>query len=211
MIDDEMTNQHKDPNSKSELLRHNSNNAQRTDPALIEAIRDPANYEAWKSFERRYAPMVRSYCISRGMRLIDAEDVAQEVFLRITEHGFADRYDPTLGTFRSYLFRVTRSVASVVLRAKSENSQVVNEFGGSEDEWNQVWKQEAVRLAIKSVEESVSGSSKRILAMTIRDVPPATIAELTGLTRDAVYKTRDRLKNRIESACKEFMLDPEEI
>ncbi|MDF1810369.1 MAG: sigma-70 family RNA polymerase sigma factor [Phycisphaerales bacterium] len=208
---DESSNQHSEKLSHPKVLNDIPNNNVRTDPALIEAIRNPANYEAWKSFERRYAPMVRSYCVKRGMRITDAEDVAQEVFLRITEHGFADRYDPAVGTFRSYLFRVTRSVASVVIRTVSEATEIQSEIDYSEEEWNQVWKQEAVRLAIKSVEESVTGSSKRILSLTLRDVPPATIAELTGLTRDAVYKTRDRLKTRIESACKEFMLDPGEI
>ena len=82
----------------------------RTDPSLMRAVRDVNNSEAWNTFLNRYSPIVRAFCINRGVPIGDIDDVVQEVFLRITQYSFADRYDPSVGTFRSYLFRVTRSI-----------------------------------------------------------------------------------------------------
>lgn len=183
----------------------------RTDPSLIDAIRDPANHEAWRTFERRYAPIIRAYCTKRGMRSVDAEDVSQEVFLRITVHGFADRYSPSMGTFRSYLFRVTRSVASTFTQFKPVSLDTAAMPAESAEEWDSVWKAQAIRLALRRVERTASWNSKRVLAMTLRGVAPAVIAESTGMKLDAVYKCRARLRARLEAACKEYLLDPREI
>lgn len=210
-MDEQRDKLDRDQPRRRDTLEYKWGRPVRTDPILMNAICDTANHEAWRSFERRYAPMVCSYCIARGMRANDAEDVAQEVFLRITAHGFAHRYDPSVGTFRSYLFRVTRSVASGIRQSQGHKPVASHNVNDSEQEWDRVWKQQAIRLAIKRVEESVSEKTKCILSLTFRGVPPSTIAELTGMSRDAVYKNRERLRIRLESACKEFMLDPGEI
>lgn len=183
----------------------------KTDPNLIHAIRDFANHEAWKTFERRYSPIVRAYCLSRGMRVCDTEDVSQEVFLRISEYGFADRYDPELGTFRSYLFRVTRSVASRFEGSKSIQSTAFQAELSVEEQWEHAWRAHAMRLAVARVEKSSSASTRRILMLTLRGVPPAVIADISGMTRAAVYKCRDRIRSRIETACNEVLLDSNEI
>lgn len=183
----------------------------RTDPNLIHAIRDIANHEAWKTFERRYSPIVRAYCASRGMRVCDTEDVSQEVFLRISTYGFADRYDPQLGTFRSYLFRVTRGVASRYEDSKAQQPAAFQAEQSVEEEWDRAWKAHAIRLAVARVEKSSSASTRRILMLTLRGVPPAVIADISGMTRAAVYKCRDRIRSRIEAACNEVLLDSNEI
>jgi RNA polymerase sigma factor (sigma-70 family) len=183
----------------------------RTDPNLIRAIRDYANHEAWKTFERRYSPIIRAYCASRGMRSCDTEDVSQEVFLRISAYGFADRYDPKLGTFRSYLFRVTRSIASKYEHSKPLRSDASDPEQSVDEQWESAWRAHAIRLAVARVEESSSSTTKRVLMLTLRGVPPAVIADLLGMTRAAVYKCRDRIRSRIESACNEVMLDTHEI
>lgn len=183
----------------------------RTDPNLIHAIRDFANHEAWKTFERRYSPIVRAYCAARGMHACDTEDVSQEVFLRISAYGFADRYDPQLGTFRSYLFRVTRSVASKYEDSRSMRSDPSSAEQSVEEQWERAWRAHAIRIAVARVEESSSPTTRRILMLTLRGVPPAVIADILGMTRAAVYKCRDRIRSRIEAACNEVLLDSNEI
>lgn len=183
----------------------------RTDPELIRAIRNPANYVAWETFERRYAPMIRSYCIARGFPSCDADDVAQEVFLRIGKYGFADRYDPEQGTFRSYLFRVTRSVASRVLSVQRDSVRNLDVMDDSQDVWDEVWRTQSLRLAVSKVERSASGTSRSVLSLMMRGIRPSIISETTGMSLDAVYKARSRLRSNIELAVSEFLLDPLEI
>lgn len=183
----------------------------RTDPELVRAIRNPKNYVAWETFEGRYAPMIRSYCVARGFPSCDADDVAQEVFLRVSKYGFADRYDPDRGTFRSYLFRVTRSVASRALSLQKDLPRDLDVMDDSQDVWDEVWRTQSLRLAVNKVERTASATSRSVLSLMLRGARPSIIAETTGISLHAVYKARSRLRSSIELALGEFLLDPLEI
>ena len=184
----------------------------RTDPQLISAIRDHENHEAWRTFESRYAPIVIAYCVRMGLAWNAAEDAAQEAFLRICKHGFADRYDPALGTFRGYLFRIVRSVvASSRPLPQHQHGEETSSPRDPDEAWNDVWRSHAVRLALRRAEDRLSGRAKEVLSLSMRDVPPKVIAELTGMSRDAIYKIRERARAEIELACHELRLSPDEI
>lgn len=183
----------------------------RTDLTLIKAIRDYTDHEAWQTFDSRYAPMIAAYCVSRGLDRNTADDIAQEVFLRICKHSFADRFNPEQGTFRSYLFRVVRSVvASLPKRARRHGGHQQH----AEDPravWERAWREHAVRLAIQRIEPKLSSRSREVLSLSLRGVSPSLIADMTGMTRDAVYKSRARVREEIEWACKELDVEFEEL
>lgn len=59
---------------------------------------------------RLYRPAVVRYAQSRGLDAASAEDVAQEVFLRLFDNRVLERADRARGRFRSLLLGVTRHV-----------------------------------------------------------------------------------------------------
>lgn len=183
----------------------------RTDPSLMRAVRDVNNSEAWNTFLNRYSPIVRAFCINRGVPIGDIDDVVQEVFLRITQYSFADRYDPSVGTFRSYLFRVTRSIITGMKSSAVGEVADSQSIENSEAEWERLWKIQAVQLSIAQVERTLSESSKDVLSLTMRGVSPTAIVQITGMSKAAVYKKRERLKVRIQRAFQDFMLDRNEV
>tara|TARA_R110002073_G_scaffold336260_1_gene531340 strand:- start:71104 stop:71736 length:633 start_codon:yes stop_codon:yes gene_type:complete len=183
----------------------------RTDPSLMRAVRDVNNSEAWNTFLNRYSPIVRAFCINRGVPIGDIDDVVQEVFLRITQYSFADRYDPSVGTFRSYLFRVTRSIITGMKSSTVGEVADSQSNENSEAEWERLWKIQAVQLSIAQVERTLSESSKDVLSLTMRGVSPNAIVQITGMSKAAVYKKRERLKVRIQRAFQDFMLDRNEV
>jgi RNA polymerase sigma factor (sigma-70 family) len=60
-------------------------------------------------FVERYRPAVVRFLVRRGLA-DDAEDLAQEVFLRLVRDQVLTRADPGRGRFRSLLLAVTRNV-----------------------------------------------------------------------------------------------------
>src|SRR5205807_9757390 len=72
-------------------------------------LRDGHDREAWQEFVDLYAPMVYGFARRRGLQDADAADLMQEVLRAVS--GAAGRldYDPGKGTFRSWLFTVTRN------------------------------------------------------------------------------------------------------
>jgi RNA polymerase sigma-70 factor (ECF subfamily) len=61
---------------------------------------------------RRYREPVFEYIRRQGIRHEDAEDLTQNVFLRITKDSFLERVDPRKGKFRTLLLTVTRNVVA---------------------------------------------------------------------------------------------------
>lgn len=62
---------------------------------------------AVRDFVAKYRAPIVAYCVRRGLAS-EAEDLAQEVFLRIFRDGVLEKADPSKGRFRSLLLAVAR-------------------------------------------------------------------------------------------------------
>jgi RNA polymerase sigma-70 factor (ECF subfamily) len=77
-----------------------------TGTTLLVLLRDYSD-KAWQAFVDRYGPRIYQWC--RGWRLqeADAENVTQEVLIKLYQKLRAFRYDRSQGSFRSWLKTVT--------------------------------------------------------------------------------------------------------
>jgi RNA polymerase sigma-70 factor (ECF subfamily) len=79
-----------------------------TQPTLLVRIRDPNDHEAWQRFIDLYGPLVYRFVRLRGLQDADAADLTQEVFQTVARAARRLDYDPAQGTFRGWLYTVTR-------------------------------------------------------------------------------------------------------
>jgi RNA polymerase sigma-70 factor (ECF subfamily) len=83
-----------------------------TSPTLLERVQKfPADLDAWDEFVRRYQPMIRAWCLKWGLQASDADDVAQDVLVKLLTAMRAFRYDPSR-SFRAWLKTVTQHALS---------------------------------------------------------------------------------------------------
>src|SRR5262245_12142469 len=78
----------------------------RTSTSLLVRIRDRSDQQAWAAFDRRYAPLIRRWC--HDWFPSDADDLVQEVLVKLIAAAGAFDYDPRRGRFRGWLKTVTR-------------------------------------------------------------------------------------------------------
>jgi sigma-70-like protein len=71
---------------------------------LLKVRRDPARVK--DLVVRRYRQPVYEFALQRGLPPEDADDVAQEVFLRVCREEFLEKADRTRGRFRTLLLAV---------------------------------------------------------------------------------------------------------
>jgi RNA polymerase sigma-70 factor (ECF subfamily) len=84
-------------------------NAARTSVTLLARLGGPApDAPAWSEFLRRYGPQVLGWCRHWRLQDADAEDIAQDVLLRVSKQMKTFRYDPAK-SFRGWLKTVTRA------------------------------------------------------------------------------------------------------
>ncbi|MBX6314787.1 MAG: sigma-70 family RNA polymerase sigma factor [Isosphaeraceae bacterium] len=83
-----------------------------TSVSLLERLREePRDAEAWEAFVRRYRPLIYAWCREWGLQRADAEDVAQDVFTKLTQKMGGFQYDPSR-CFRAWLKTITQRVWS---------------------------------------------------------------------------------------------------
>jgi RNA polymerase sigma-70 factor (ECF subfamily) len=80
----------------------------RTSLGLLARLRDdPDDPRAWEQFVARYRPRIYGWCCEWGLQPADAEDVAQNVLVKLAAKMRDFRYDPSR-SFRAWLKTVTQ-------------------------------------------------------------------------------------------------------
>jgi RNA polymerase sigma factor (sigma-70 family) len=94
-----------------------------TSVSLLLRIRANRRDEAaWREFAQRYGARIYRWCENRRLQPSDAEDVTQEVLLKLAKHFEKFEYDRTL-SFRGWLRRVTENAIKDYLRSRSAREQ----------------------------------------------------------------------------------------
>lgn len=184
-----------------------------TRASLLERVKNLQDEGSWREFFLRYERKVRNIARGRGLAEHDAEDVAQEVFKRLAKT--IGTYKPTQrpGSFRSWLFKLTRWRAADQLREKQPFSSSPFERFPTDDafsdrtstierlpapaEMERAIEEESRREFIDSllgrVERTVSPKQLQIFQMLVLDeVPVADVAKLYGMTATAIYVIKHR-------------------
>ena len=76
---------------------------------LLTRIRDGRDAEAWREFVQLYGPVVYRFARNRGLQDADAADLMQDVLRSVARNAHRMEYDPKRGTFRGWLYTVTRN------------------------------------------------------------------------------------------------------
>lgn len=98
--------------------------------------RDPA---ALEGLARDYLAPVRRYIESRGFAAADAEDLTQEVFVRVLGGGVLARADATQGRFRSLLLAIATHVMQHRWRRRTEETRADLEVADRDPDFDRAW------------------------------------------------------------------------
>src|ERR1700676_627202 len=80
-----------------------------TRASLLVRLRDGGDVGAWQEFVRLYAPVIYGFARKRGLQDADAADLMQDVLRSLSAAVHRLEYDPVRGTFRGWIFNITRT------------------------------------------------------------------------------------------------------
>ena len=99
-----------------------------TSLTLLNRIRTNRKDEsAWREFVQRYGGRVYQWCLKRKLQPSDAEDVTQNVLVKLARHFEKFEYDPN-HSFRGWLRTVTENAIRDFVKSRAANEKGV---GGS--------------------------------------------------------------------------------
>ena len=190
-----------------------------THPSLLSRVRATDDQEAWRDFDEKYRELIVRYARARGVQPADAEDVRQLVMVGLSRALTKFQYRPEIGRFRDYLRRAVRNAIHKTLSCQRSERQALwdeelIELAGADpdepdDAWEREWMHHHFRQAMRRASASFAPESLAIFSDLSAGIPVETVCESHGVRRDAVYKTKQRIRDALRALIAEQIRDEE--
>ncbi len=183
---------------------------------LLDRLRDGRDGLAWDEFFQRYWLLIYSYASRRGCSSHTAEEIVQDVMLKLFERKDVFRYDPERGRFRDWLATVVRNKVAELRRRPTardrarggngsdnlgaSNSPELADGAVTPDEmWDNAFEQSLLWALLEVVRREVDPRSCLAFEMTVlNELPANKVAAHLGMSRSTVFRTRKKVLSRLE-------------
>jgi RNA polymerase sigma-70 factor (ECF subfamily) len=192
-----------------------------TRASLLVRLRDGHDADAWQEFVRLYAPVIYGFARKRGLQDADAADLMQDVLRSLsTAMGRLD-YDPIRGTFRGWLFTVTRNKVFNFLDSRSRRvdgtgdsrmQQRLEQHAGADGTLSADWEADYQRaLAAQAMEvvksEFQAATWEAFHQTAVEGRAPAEVSGRIGLSVGAIYVAKSRIIARLRQEIERLQGD----
>jgi RNA polymerase sigma-70 factor (ECF subfamily) len=182
-----------------------------TRASLLVKIRDGADHAAWQDFVNLYGPVVYGFARQRGLQDADAADIVQDVFRSVSSSIGRLDYDRHQGTFRGWLFTITRNKVFNFLSARRIRPQgsgdtttnrlldaQPNSSDGS-DVWELEYQRRLAALAMDRIKGEFQASTWQAFWLTAVEGASATyVARQLRMSPGAIYVAKSRVLARLK-------------
>jgi len=177
---------------------------------------DRGDEAALREFALKYRAPVVSYIARRGFAG-DAEDLSQEVFLRVFQDRVLSKADPSRGRFRSLILSITRHVighhVERQLAQKRGAGQVqpldgVDPASSDPDEsFDREWVGHLIEVSLARLAREHPPYHEALRRFLLEGSPVAAIAESLGKTEQDIHNHIHRGKKKLADYLREQVRD----
>ncbi|MEM0897980.1 MAG: sigma-70 family RNA polymerase sigma factor [Verrucomicrobiota bacterium] len=181
-----------------------------TSKTLLFRIRDPGDGQAWGTFSQIYTPLVFYFCRKQGLGEADAADIVQDVMSSIARSITNFTYDPERGTFRSWLYTITRNRLAKHFRKSSQSPKAISQNAvtrladehetdsGTDALWESEYRQRLFQWAADSVRDEFQTQTWQAFWRTaVEHAPASDVAAELDMRLGAIYTARSRVTARL--------------
>lgn len=177
---------------------------------------DRGDEAALREFALKYRSPVLAYVARRGFAA-DAEDLAQEVFLRVFQDRVLSKADPAHGRFRSLLLSVTRHVIGHHVErrlAQKRGAGQVQALDGvdpaspdSDESFDREWVGHLIEISLARLAREHPPYHEALRRFLLEGAPVAEVAKATGRTEQDVHNHLHRGKKKLADYLREQIRD----
>jgi RNA polymerase sigma-70 factor (ECF subfamily) len=192
----------------------------RTRPSLLVRLKAPRDERAWAEFVEIYEPLISRLARRKGLQEADADDLTQDVLRAVA--GAIEHWDPDTarGSFRSWLFRITRNLIVNLMAARRRQTASYGTGGtdmvalieaqpAAEVEDSALFDAEYRRRVFALAADRIRGHFHQATWQAFwrtgvegQDVHSVAVA--LGLTPGAVYVARSRVMARLRQEIEQI-------
>jgi RNA polymerase sigma-70 factor (ECF subfamily) len=189
--------------------------------SLLQALGEEGRREdAWAVFQAGYREVILGWGQRYGLDLHTAEDLTQEILIKLLEALPRYKHDPDRGRFRSWLKTVVRTVLADRRRRQRRRHEPAGVGGSTALAWlGDLPTPEAVEELSVAVDRRTAAWEAVVLDRVRARVEPASwaafcqrmierrpaaaVAAELDLTVGAVYKAAERIKRMVIQECRD--------
>lgn len=190
---------------------------------LLARIRDGRDADAWREFVHLYGPVVYRFARNRGLQDADAADLMQDVLRSVARNAHRMEYDPKRGTFRGWLYTVTRNKIFNFLSAQRHRPRGTGDADaherldatparddgtGPDAEWEKEYQRRLSARAMERVKDEFQPATWTAFWETaVEGKAAADVGAGLKMSPGAVYVAKSRVLARLRDEVKKLMDD----
>lgn len=193
-----------------------------TRESLLLRLKNEGGEEAWREFHNIYGRLIFGYSLHFDISYAEAEDIVQEVCIKVFRQIIRFDYSPQRGRFRSWLKTITHNAVVDYLRRKQSRRKTSKEYriqleseleaarSRDDDAWRTEWEKALLESALERVRERVGEETFLVFKRYVIDDQSASeVSEETTLDANAVYAVKHRVLKYIREEAAAILAESE--
>jgi len=192
-----------------------------TRATLLQRLRNWQDQSSWQEFFDTYWRLIYGVARKAGMTEVEAQDVVQETMVSVARHMPTFRYNPAIGSFKTWLLNMTRWRIVDQMRKRQPSQPHHASAGGTatgtatiekvvdpaspdmDNLWNTEWERTLLDAAIDKVRVRLDPQKYQIFDFYVnKDWAPDKVAEAFGIPVGQVYQAKHRVTEMIKDEVK---------
>lgn len=187
-----------------------------TRASLINRLRNWKDEPSWHEFFRIYWKFIYGGARKAGLSDAEAQDVVQETLISVAKHMPTFKYNPSIGSFKSWLLNLTRwRILDQFRKRKPDggHKSPSNEIATKTEPidaladpnaldlnaiWEAEWQTNLLNVAMENLRRRFDPQKFQIFDFYVnKEWPPEKVAERFKVSVDLVYQTKHRMTEAI--------------
>ncbi len=188
--------------------------------SLVSRLREFEDSDAWQRFFDTYAGVILACARNAGLSPTESDEALQETLVSVAKEMPDFRYDPAKGSFKGWLFKITRRRIADQFRrrvreagqASASLEQVQEQPDIGEDPlqriWEDEWRQNELQLAVDRVKKKVSARQWQMYDLSaLKGWPMERVCATLGVNRAQVYMAKMRIGRTLKAEVRNLPPD----
>jgi|SRR4051812_2184318 len=191
-----------------------------TRQSLLTRLKKPHDHEGWQRFFDTYAGVIHSLALRSGLTAAEADDALQETLLSVAKEMPDFHYDPARGSFKGWLFQISRRRIADQFRRRIRNQRDGDDANGAlaeapdpnadklTEHWEEEWRENQLNQAIERVKRKVAARQWQMFDLVaLQQWPTEKVCEVLGVNRAQLYMARMRVGRLLKSEIQALSID----
>lgn len=192
-----------------------------TRATLIHRLKNWRDQSSWQDFFDTYWKLIYNVALKGGLNEMEAQDVVQETIISVAKHMPSFKYDPAIGSFKTWLLNMARwritdqfrkrgyvvecqSFSQDTATGTRTVDKVVDPTSPALDAvWDAEWEKTLLNAALARVKRRLDPQKYQIFDFYVnKEWTPAKVAKVFGIPVAQVYLVKHRVSEAIKEEIK---------